>query len=122
MQNSLFAPSRHLLCGFTIWALAASAQALPVSFNAPRSYPVSGAPVAIVAGDFNGDGLADLAVAYNLTRTVAILLATSDGGFQPPVEYRVGQEPKSLAVGDSTGMENWTWWWPTAPRTVFRFC
>jgi hypothetical protein len=89
-----------LLWGFTVWVVAASAQGLPVSFNAPRSYPVLGAPVAIVAGDFNGDGLADLAVAYNLTRTVAIQLATSDGGFQPPVEYRVGQEPKSLAVGD----------------------
>jgi len=65
-------------------------------------------PVAIVTGDFNGDGKLDLAVAssdFNIpaTSNVSLFLGNGDGTFQPPVFYGVFQIPTSLAMGDLTG-------------------
>ena len=51
-------------------------------------------PTAIVAGDFNGDGRIDLAVAeLRSSDTVSVLLGNGDGTFQPQVTYAVGSEP-----------------------------
>ena len=55
-------------------------------------------PGAIVEGDFNGDGKPDLAVANAGTNSVSILLQSTQGGFLPPVNYRVGVNPVSLVV------------------------
>ena len=47
-----------------------------------------------MAGDFNGDGRIDLAVAQRLaTNTVSVLLGNGDGTFQPQVTYAVGIDP-----------------------------
>ncbi len=65
----------------------------------------------IVAGDFNGDGRIDLAVAgynYNsVTQTnvgeVSVLLGNGDGTFQPASQYAVEESsPGSLVAGDFT--------------------
>ena len=65
---------------------------------------------ALVAGDFNGDGKIDIAVASlcsdsNCTQGgVSILLGTGDGTFQPFVVYATGaQYAFSLAIGDFNG-------------------
>ena len=50
-------------------------------------------PVAIVAGDFTGDGRIDLAVANENDDTVSVLLGNGDGTFQPQVTYAVGVGP-----------------------------
>ena len=50
-------------------------------------------PVAIVAGDFNGDGRTDLAVANSGSNDVSVLLGNGDGTFQPQVTYAVGSDP-----------------------------
>ncbi len=57
----------------------------------------------IVAGDFNGDGHLDLAVANSGDNTVSVLMGNGDGTFQPQVTYRVGQAPQALVAGDFTG-------------------
>ena len=44
-----------------------------------------------MAGDFNGDGRTDLAVANGDSNTVSVLLGNGDGTFQPQVTtYPVG--------------------------------
>ena len=45
------------------------------TFQPQQVYGVGEAPVALVAGDFNGDGLPDLAVANRVDGTVSILLS-----------------------------------------------
>src|SRR6202140_2230405 len=78
----------------------------PVLLNA-GSGPAA-IPVAIVAGDFNGDGKLDLTVVssdFNIpaTSNVGILLGNGDGTFQTPIFYGIPQIPTSLAAGDLKG-------------------
>ena len=67
-----------------------------------------GDPCSVVVGDFNGDGIPDLAVAnrahLRLQYTVTILLGNGDGTFtRPPRARRTGAYPSSIAVGDFNG-------------------
>ncbi len=66
-----------------------------------RPIPVGSTPVAIVAGDFNGDGKRDLAVASS--DGVSILLGNGDGTFQPAIDYAVGADPVAIVAGDFNG-------------------
>jgi beta-glucanase (GH16 family) len=62
------------------------------------SYPV-------VIGDFNGDGVPDLAVANQASGTVTILLGNGNGQFSEAREspVTVGSKPVAMAVGDFNG-------------------
>jgi hypothetical protein len=61
----------------------------------------------MTAGDFNGDGVPDVAAvnsAINEFGTVSILMGDGIGGFLPPVSYSVdGAVPVWAAVGDFNG-------------------
>ena len=73
-----------------------------------QTYPV---PLAIydgmAVGDFNGDGLLDLAVGNSETGTVSILLGNGDGTFQAAQNYATGvRASESVVAGDFNGDGN----------------
>ena len=83
------------------------------TFGTQNTYPVgASSPSFIVAGDFNGDGNTDLAVAtftpgvgsQNIAN-VAVLLGNGDGTFRTAVNYAAGSSSplSALAVGDFNG-------------------
>jgi FG-GAP-like repeat len=81
------------------------------TFAAPVSYASGPAPVALVTGDFNHDGKADLATSNSNRFPVAgspslsVLLNKNDGTLQPKVDY-VGVGGNSIAMGDLNGDGN----------------
>src|SRR5207245_9562137 len=67
------------------------------SFRPAVNYATGPAPSAVAVGDFNGDGILDLAVP---TDTVSVLLGKGDGSFRRAVSYAAGDTPFSLLVAD----------------------
>src|SRR6516225_6414802 len=95
----------HLLVTLCLQTLivAGSAEAQNVSFIAPRAFAAGVAPFSVAVGDFNGDGILDLAVANEGSNNVSVLLGNGDGTFQAAVNYTAANEPFSVAVGDFNG-------------------
>jgi len=62
-------------------------------------YPTNLSPHWVVAADFNGDGIPDLAT-VNQDNTVSILLGTGAGNFGLPASFPTGANPLRLAVAD----------------------
>ena len=63
----------------------------------------------VFSGDFNNDGIPDLAVlagAGIAPGNVQIYLGRGDGTFAPPVDYAVGDAPFSMAIADVNGDGN----------------
>ncbi len=60
-------------------------------------------PVAITEGDFNVDGLPDLAVTDEDADTVSILIGNGDGTFATPLILPAGSAPVGLVSGDFLG-------------------
>jgi hypothetical protein len=75
------------------------------TFNTARTFSAGQAPVSVAVADFNGDGIADLAVVdfgvyYAQSGSVRILLGKGDGTFTLANSYAAGLLPASVAVGD----------------------
>src|SRR3982074_2607905 len=64
----------------------------PVSFTGTTNY-TAGHPYSVAAGDFNGDGHPDLAVANTSSDNVSIFLGTAGGTFTGPTNFPVGNGP-----------------------------
>jgi uncharacterized repeat protein (TIGR01451 family) len=67
------------------------------------NYTAGTTPDSMAIGDFNGDGLPDLAVVNNGSNNVSIALGNSDGTFQPAGTYGAGSAPVSVSIGDFNG-------------------
>ena len=86
-------------------------------------------PYGIVAGDFNGDGKLDMAVAnYDQTSdtgTIQIYLGQGNGTFSAGKTYTSsnipGISPISIAEETSTVTANSTWPWRTTMALLSRF-
>jgi len=59
----------------------------------------------IAVGDFNGDGIQDLATANQNDNNVTVLLGNGSGGFAPAAgsPFSAGSFPVSVVVGDFNG-------------------
>ena len=74
----------------------------------PAGNPAGASPFSIVAGDFTGNGLTDVA-AVDTGQDAAMLLGNGDGTFQPPLFSAVGQsandfyDSQAIATGDFNG-------------------
>ncbi|MCH7691011.1 MAG: VCBS repeat-containing protein [candidate division Zixibacteria bacterium] len=75
------------------------------SFSGFTTYPFSGNGVASPneGGDFNGDGIIDLAVGATITDKLRILLGDGLGGFNSVVEYTGGLGMRGVTVMDIDG-------------------
>jgi hypothetical protein len=63
---------------------------------------VASQPESIVTGDFNGDGIPDLAVA-SFSGAVSVLLGNGDGTFRGHVDYTTGAGARGIVTGDFNG-------------------
>ena len=96
----------------SMWAPSVSA-AVSQTVNAQQAdgfLQASGSPIAVgtgpatvAIGDFNGDGIADLAIANSNDNTVQVLMGNIAGGFTARSPIGVGSDPVSIAVGDFNG-------------------
>ncbi|MBI1817593.1 MAG: VCBS repeat-containing protein [Deltaproteobacteria bacterium] len=72
-----------------------------MSFAPPVSYPTGMSPKGVAVGDFDGDGVRDLATANSSAGTVSILAGSVDGTFSPVVAtLTAGAGPAAIAAGD----------------------
>lgn len=84
------------------------------TFAAPVSYPVLNGPRDVMTGDFNLDGITDVAISNLLSSKVSVLLGnesavnagTGDGTFAPQLIFDSDQGAYNLATGDFNGDSN----------------
>ena len=100
--NATYAAAPSVTRTFTVNRAKASS-----GFTAMASSPftVGAEPLAVAVGDFNGDGIPDLATANRSSYNVTILLGNGSGGFAPAPGSPVaaGTYPQAVAVGDFNG-------------------
>ena len=94
LASTLFAA---LLLAQPAWALT------PVTFTGPTNFAVGDGPNSVAAGDFNGDGDPDLAVANEFAGSVSVLLGGAGGSFSAATNIATGGFPFAVAVGDFNG-------------------
>ncbi len=69
----------------------------PGEFQTGKQFAVGITPSAITAGDVNGDGKQDLAIANLGSNSVSVLLGNGDGTFQ--AKKNTGTVPSPISVG-----------------------
>jgi uncharacterized delta-60 repeat protein len=76
------------------------------SFGTPTNFELGVGVLnaaSVILGDFNGDGIVDLATANLGTNNISVLLGAGNGGFYNFTNFKVGTFPNSIAVGDLNG-------------------
>jgi CSLREA domain-containing protein len=76
---------------------------LAEGFTTGPTSGVGSEPTSVAAGDFNGDGILDMAVANSGDDTVTVLLGNGDGTFDLKSALAIGTGIYSVATGDFNG-------------------
>ncbi|ABF40389.1 Integrin-like protein [Candidatus Koribacter versatilis Ellin345] len=90
-------------CSNLIWVFIGNGDG---TFQTPYSVTVTTASEVespIVAGDFDGDGVPDIAVIGADEQVVHVLLSKGDGTFKTPASYGIGQVGLKIATTDFNG-------------------
>ena len=85
---------------FSLGSAKLSSSPSGLSLNLSQSPTVGSEPASVTTGDFNGDGIPDLAVANNGANTITILLGKGDGTFNSAATLSAGTGPYAVAAGD----------------------
>jgi hypothetical protein len=72
-------------------------------FQPHVDYTTGSWPSGIAVGDFNRDGILDLAIGNAHSDTVSVLLGNGDGTFQAKVDYPSAHNPRAMTTGDFNG-------------------
>jgi hypothetical protein len=75
------------------------------TFASGVEYPTGNAPRSVTTGDFNADGILDLAVANEITQNISVLLGNGSGGrgdgtFGSKVDYPASDNATFVMTGD----------------------
>src|SRR5262245_4333777 len=99
------APARARFDPVRLVLQALEDRAMPSLTPVPSSEFAAGvSPRCVVVGEFNGDGLPDLATANcGPESTVSVMLGNGDGTFQAPRTLAAGSYPFAVSVGDFNG-------------------
>ncbi|HVT98635.1 MAG TPA: Ig-like domain repeat protein [Acidobacteriaceae bacterium] len=87
-------------CTIVLLAMPALAAAQNNLFTTVTPSTVAAAPNRVATGDFNGDGIMDMAVTVPSQDVVDVFIGTGDGNFGSPVSYAAGTNPWTLVAGD----------------------
>jgi hypothetical protein len=92
--------------GNSVLGMAALTGGAPgLNWTNPQTATTDLGPFSVAVGDFNGDGIPDLAIANGEYRSLTILLGKGDGTFSAgtSVTFPYPWQPNSVAVGDFNG-------------------
>jgi hypothetical protein len=70
------------------------------TFGPAKTFAVATHPASVAVGNFNEDGIQDLALANETHNSVSILLGNGDATFGPATDFAVGGYAGFVAVGD----------------------
>jgi hypothetical protein len=95
---------RLRLCLATVVLLTAAAPgAAQAAFTTASTPATGGSTQSVAVGDFNADGIPDIAAGNAQVNTVSVLIGNGNGTFTAAASPTVGSAPTSVAVGDFNG-------------------